>query len=414
MSISQNFPNVVPSLNLNFVRSKKLDPRITFDRSTTATRMNSLGLIETVSANVPRFDHSYNSSTTSVNSLGLLIESQRTNLLQYSQAPATSPWQIFNNGGSSIVNNSATAPDGTTTAALFTAGTAADSIYQDVGSLSGTGTYTLSVFLKAGTCQNVVLSAFSLYNTTPNFAGISFNPVTGQIINTNGTVRVQTYPNGWYKISATGAGNNALNTAVRFQIYLNTTGTVYLWGAQLEEGLFSTSYIPTTNSQVTRNADYASITGTNFSNFFNNTEGTSLVIYQKSYQQENFTLPLYPTVFCFNGWPSRITYADYGGPYQEMNVVVSTVFQAQLLGPTSTRPTNTTLKYAGAYKQDDFAAMGTERVLYTDNSGSIPTLNAAFIGNENLSSISPLNGHIAQILYYPKRLTNTQLQEITK
>ena len=62
MSISQNFPAISPTLNLNFARSKKLDPRITFTRTSSATRTNAQGLIEVVSANTPRFDHSYNSS----------------------------------------------------------------------------------------------------------------------------------------------------------------------------------------------------------------------------------------------------------------------------------------------------------------------------------------------------------------
>jgi len=51
MSISQNFPSTRPSLNLNFARSKKLDPRITFTRSSSATRTNAQGLIEVVGTN---------------------------------------------------------------------------------------------------------------------------------------------------------------------------------------------------------------------------------------------------------------------------------------------------------------------------------------------------------------------------
>ena len=416
MSISQNFPTISPSLNLNFARSKKLDPRITFNRTSTATRVNSNGLIQSVAANVPRFDHSYNATTASTNSLGLLLEEDRINYLQYSQAPATSPWGIFNNGGTSITNNTTVAPDGTTTAATFTCGTPGDSIYQDVGSMTGTASYTMSVFIKAGTSTDIAISAFFLYNTTHNFISIHFNPVTGQITSSpTGSATVERFPNGWYRVTATGTGNNALNNTIRYQIYSNTTGTVHYWGAQLEFGRHQTSYIPTTNAQVTRTADYASITGTNFSSWFNATEGTSVMTYDKFYAQEQFSSPVrYPTIFCFNGWPTRITHADYGGPYQEMNVTISETFVAQLTGSGS-RPINTPLKFAGAYKENDFAAIGTDRILNTDTSGAVPTgLNIACIGSENLTSTSILNGHIMQILYYPKRLTNTQLVNLTR
>lgn len=412
MSISQNFPGIAPSLNLNFARSKKLDPRITFNRASTATRVNSNGIIESVAADVPRFDHSYNATTASVNSLGLLIEEDRTNYLQYSQAPATSPWQIFNSGGTSITNNTTVAPDGTTTAATFTCGTDGDSIFQDVGSMTGNASYTISVFIKAGTANDIAFTSFFTGNITELFINTRFNPITGQVTFGNGIV--ERFPNGWYRLTATGTGTNALNNNIRYQIYSGGTGTVFLWGAQLEFGRHKTSYIPTTNAQASRFGDYASIRGTSFSSWFNASEGTSVMTYDKYYAPDQFDLPKYPTVFCFNGWPTRITYADYGGIYQEMNVVISTTFVAALTGSGS-RPVNTPLKFAGAYKENDFAAIGTDRILNTDTSGAVPTgLDKVGIGNENGASTSLLNGHIMQILYYPKRLTNTQLQQLTR
>ena len=92
MSIKDNFPSVGPSLSLNFARSKTLDPRITFSRPSTsgdATYMNGNGLIVTAAADEPRFDHKYENGV--VKSLGLLVEEQRTNILQQSVA-TTSNW----------------------------------------------------------------------------------------------------------------------------------------------------------------------------------------------------------------------------------------------------------------------------------------------------------------------------------
>jgi hypothetical protein len=54
----------------------------------------------------------------------------------------------------------------------------------------------------------------------------------------------------------------------------DTYGSIHIWGAQLEEGAFPTSYIPTTTAAVTRSADLASITGSAFSGWYNSTAGT--------------------------------------------------------------------------------------------------------------------------------------------
>ena len=75
MAISQNFPNTRPSLNLNFARSKTLDPRITFSRTSAGTYVDDNGFIKTASADEPRFDHDH----TTGESLGLLVEEARSN-----------------------------------------------------------------------------------------------------------------------------------------------------------------------------------------------------------------------------------------------------------------------------------------------------------------------------------------------
>lgn len=73
VSTSNNLPNAHPSLNLDFVTSNRLDPRITFTRASNATRFNKNGVIETVAANRPRFD--YDPVTRECK--GLLVEEAR-------------------------------------------------------------------------------------------------------------------------------------------------------------------------------------------------------------------------------------------------------------------------------------------------------------------------------------------------
>jgi len=91
MSISQNFPEEGPSLNLNFAGSRTLDPRITFSRSQTtsngSTYMGRDGLIKYAGPDEPRFDHRYVNGE--VESLGLLIEESRTNSATYSNDLST-------------------------------------------------------------------------------------------------------------------------------------------------------------------------------------------------------------------------------------------------------------------------------------------------------------------------------------
>jgi len=72
MTIKTRFPFIEPSLDLNFAASKRLDPRITFTRASSATFVNEDGLIEAAGINQARFDH----SPTTGESLGLLVEEQ--------------------------------------------------------------------------------------------------------------------------------------------------------------------------------------------------------------------------------------------------------------------------------------------------------------------------------------------------
>ena len=79
MSIRNTYPTIRPSLNLDFARSRTLDPRITFSRTTTGTYMDSDGLIKVASADEARFDHRYVNGQ--LESLGLLVEESRSNIV---------------------------------------------------------------------------------------------------------------------------------------------------------------------------------------------------------------------------------------------------------------------------------------------------------------------------------------------
>jgi hypothetical protein len=387
--------------------------------------MDANGLIKTASADQARFDHRYVNGQ--VESLGLLMEEQRTNLLTYSEQFDNAAWVKV---ASTVGINSITAPDGTTTADKLTEDNT-DNIHrlgQRYTKSASAITYTLSVFVKKAerryfefgmTTENSFVDAFFDMDTKSFL--YSAPVIFGTFVLVDyGSVN---YPNDWVRVYVTATTDTLTYVDSFFGVYatdgFNTyqgdgTSGIYIWGAQLEEGYFPTSYIPTTTATVTRSQDNASMTGTNFSSWFNPSEGTTLISYDKYYQETQFDFPYYPALFLIGTWPTRISYYDFGGVYQYMDVAINENFQASLYG-SSTRPTNTTLKFIGAYKENDFAAIGTERVLYTDTSGSIPSgFNTAYIGNDGLFSNTLLNGHLKQISYYPTRLSNTLLQNLTK
>ena len=105
-TVNPNIPTA--ALNLNFTTGT-LDSRITFTRSTTGSYYNSAGVLSTAAINAPRFDY----DPVTLESVGLLIEESRTNLLTYSEQFDNAVWTKSN---ASITANAIIAPDGTLTA----------------------------------------------------------------------------------------------------------------------------------------------------------------------------------------------------------------------------------------------------------------------------------------------------------
>jgi len=419
MSISQNFPSTRPSLNLNFARSQKLDPRITFTRSSTATYTGGDGLIKTAATDTPRFD--FNATTGEC--LGLLIEEARTNLITYSNDFTTWTKQAISGGVVGIIPNNLTSPDGAINATRYYVQTAGSSFYSLLTgvSVSASTSYTYSVFIKPGESTTTGLVIFDGVGNASSTFNLNTGASTGTYSSANTTIQSVgsvNYGNGWYRYFIT--FSSTLSGGFTVKIDLGTTTLnqgFYIWGAQLEAGAFPTSYIPTVASTVTRSADNASITGTNFSSWYNPSEGSILGVYDRL-DNQLITSPSakYPMIFLFGLYPDRIALGDYGGTTgQQFNVFTSPgTLQAGLItnGGVVT-PINTRLKSVGAYKTNDFASVGYSGSVQTDTSGTIPTVSLARLGNENATD-NYLNGHISQLTYYPVRLSNPQLQNLTK
>ena len=401
MSIQQNFPAISPSLNLNFARSKTLDPRITFSRTSTATRVNEQGLDEVVSADIPRFDHEYDSSTGVIKSLGLLVEEQRSNLVPYSLVfNNTTYWVKFNTF--TITPNYDTAPDGTTTASrIVTNGTTSNNrIEQTISTgITTNTTYDFSLYIKKNGTASSGRIRLDILNSSGDLLDASNFSVSDN----------------WEKVDVSGSSGTGSSIKIRIRESTDSSAAIdaLIWGAQLEAGAFPTSYIPTSGSTATRNRDTVSMTGDNFSDWYNQSEG-SVRIKTKVNQLSDGTNKFPYAMQIDDGTGDNIILID--------NAVLSNGNIRQLFAIRNTGTTITSgmgnnndynnLPCSFAYSDNDFAFVNGARTLFTDDDGIVPkTMNRLQLGN---GIGQPLNGTISQFTYYPRRLTNTQLQNLTK
>ena len=186
-------------------------------------------------------------------------------------------------------------------------------------------------------------------------------------------------------------------------VSLPVNTTIYLWGAQLEAGSFATSYIPTLASTVTRSADVASVN--TLSPWFNQTEGTFLSNVSPLAIDNDISLSASDSGGYAN---SMYLPADSGAQFIVVN---SSVVEAQI--DAGTILANTPNKIAAAYAANNFALSVNGGAVVTDTSGAIPTVDRLVLGGLEGNTANRLNGHLRQVAYYPRRLTNAELQALS-
>lgn len=409
-----------PAMSLDFIGTNSLDSRVTFTRGTTATFVGSNGLIQTAAIDAPRFD--YDPATLAPK--GLLVEEARTNIFTYSQQFDDILWLKGIGYNSTVTANSTTAPDGTLTADTLVAdsggGTGSVIIARAQPIISGTS-YTMTFFAKANTLSWIRF--FLLSYTTPGNGGAYFNlSGNGSVgtVDAGYTAAISPFGNGWYRCSLSFTAGVSITGEMRLllananndtAVARNGTSSVFIWGAQLEAGAFATSYIPTVASTVTRNADVATMTGTNFSNWYNQSEGT-------------FVINLTPVGAPTGAANTRFLEANDGTANNRKPLLFSSgtgvaaaqyrvagADQAFLSSAAGVFAANLNLRIATAYAVNNFGASYNGATAVTDTSGSVSnTATQLTIGYATSGGGSEIySGHIRYIAYYNTRLPNTTL-----
>ena len=393
-----------PTLDLDFANTNSLDTRITFTRASNATYFDANGVLQTASSGVARFDH----NPTTLESLGLLIEEQRTNLLTYSEEFDNAAWTKVQ---TTITSNTIIAPDGTLTGDKLIVDNAqpAGYVVQTKSFTSGTS-YTATCYVKAGEVSDFrfVFGSGAFGSSLNAIFDLSTGTVTSFTVS---SASIQSVGNGWYRCIATAAATITASAGVQVRSAYTGDGTsgIYIWGAQLEAGAFATSYIPTVASSVTRNADLATMTGVNFSSWYNQDEGTVYGEYEGINNVSGATRRL--VEIGVSGFGANRLILGYSSTLNTRFLVVeSSSTQADI-----TNSSTPSASVAAAYKNNSFAVSANGNTVQTDDVGNVPIVNAMAIGAQfTAGANTEINGTIKRLAYYPVRLSNDQLQALTR
>jgi hypothetical protein len=360
----------------------------------------------------PRFDH----NPTTGESLGLLVEEARTNLSQQSDNFSDAYWTKTD---CTITANESTAPDGTLTANLWTNTASPGIVASSTITKDATArTYTGSLWVKGGgTAFTMSIDSTTTTNRGRAIFNMSSGTLTsvandGNFTNTSGTITA--YANGWYRLTVT--TTTSTFTGIRLRPFFSGTGsTARIWGAQVEEGAFPTSHIPTTTATVTRSADVASITGSNFSSWYRQDEGTffwSGSVYNTQYSNQN---PFRVT----EGTSLRGIGFGLDGRTGSDDAYFSTRNNTSITSASSTFPYvigNSNMRICGAFGSDVAASFSGSAPIVSSPAYVFGTENQIEImGNKGISGTNnQYNGHTRRLTYFPTRLPNETLQRITQ
>ena len=386
-----------PSLDLQFsgpkgsLKDRMGDVEVEFTRSSVGTYVGSDGLIKTAVDDEARFDH----DPVTGENLGLLIEESRTNLVQYSE-DFQNQWSVGGGGsGGSATNSQTVSPDGNNTGAKFAA--PATRYLTETTTETGMPNTGVRFNLAAGTFDSVITGSPDSYDIDPAGNGwyrcwFTVSNLTFSVYAKKGEldfIGIQILNSNVYLYALNSTSNQT-----------STTDGIYVWGGQLEANAgFPTSYIPTSGSTVTRAADVASITGTNFSSWFNGNQGTMV---------SDVIVPSTDcSYYAFTG-ANHITALALSSPGTLTQSIGS---QLSFAGTSYDDP----VKFAVAYDDLEFVAVRDGGTVQSDPSTVNKTgIDKLYLGRYYSGTNFAKGVTISRLAYYPRRLTDEQLQELTQ
>ena len=206
----------------------------------------------------------------------LLLEPQRTNLVQYSE-----DFNSWGDSGITVTSNALISPSGDLTADKLQS-TANNWRKSDAYTVTNGAEYSFSIYAKLDTSTSTTTTRIEIYRGT-NAVASTFNLSTGSISGSISDTFIEDIGNDWYRIGGTYVSNGSTNI---MYIYPSSgygiSGTMFFWGAQVEQGSHPTSYIKTTGGTVTRLKDvcinggdadlFNSVEGVIYAEFKNHTE----------------------------------------------------------------------------------------------------------------------------------------------
>ena len=365
--------------------------------------------------------------------MGLLIEEQRENLVEYSN-DLTQWWTQPD----ITTANDAISPDGTLNAAKVTNNSVSNNFNLVSYRLftETKTTYTYSFFIKDDDSGafSIIVGTQGFNSGTGTYARNTFNFSTktftgfqyaGQESGYVTNQRYVEYPNGWFRIITTFNTSSFISTQteINFGFYHGVYGStssyyqksLYTWGHQLEVGAFPTSYIPTAGLPTTRLADRATIDGQNFSSWYNQIEGTYFMSTKIAHTPNPTVSLLFRT-------------AATGGPRVSLEQTTSNTLVGivENIGAYFFSTSGSGLVPANQFRKTSLSYISTNGITTVGAATNLSTLvdtassadvnksmNTLYLGRYGDNAYY-LNGHIQQFVYYPRKISNSQLQQLTR
>jgi hypothetical protein len=377
-----------------------------FTRSGSATRINSQGLIESVANGVSRLNYPMIDGVVK-GCPHHILEPQRTNLVQYSEDFSQSYWT---KSGLLATTSGQLSPKGDLSAFKLVEDTSNGLHRIQMQNQSGSGNIVYSIFAKYESKEIIYIQQpWSSNNAW-------FNIKQGIVLSSvNCIASIENQGNGWYKCAVVAtnvsSGLNGFyfglsNQDGSFTYSGNGTSSASFWGAQIEQGSYPTSYIPTNGTAVTRSAETAY--GSGDASTFNDSEGVLMA--EISALANDLT-----NRYILLGTTSNNVYIRYQNSSNSLRCNVTVNGSSQFIAIFNLDDETINSKISVKYKENDFSLYVNGFKLKTDLGGSTftnGTLTELAFDN-GLSNQFPFYGNIKQLQYFDTVLNDNELETLT-